>query len=530
MGITNRFFLDSPPQTVKKPFGAPIDVEAVECRGTRLAITVGKRIPMVILLSNTVTGHLAATLAKQILRRSVWNASKPASRSLDVPKGFLAVYIGEREKKRFVVPVSYLNEPSFQDLLTKAEEEFGFNHPMGGLTIPCREDKFIDNNTDHTMAILLKGIMTAKQILRRSNLLANQATEVPKGFFAVYVGESQKKRFTLDLGPGLLHGLESEENWLLMGLLVPDSAGVWRAGGGARQLALGHKVGASGREREAVDVMGLLGRGLRVLGGLSPLEVAIQLFFTEWYLTSGIIVVQSMVDGHNTRYSQLVESLASTEDTPSGSRSHMQNPLFEEQGGIQTRAIHLDFSKFNGEEPNGWIYRANQFFTYHQTNPHHRVLLASFHIEGKALTWFHDLEASGSIISWDGFTQSLLTRFGPSILDDPMETLTRLRQTTTVEAYKSQFEILSNQLKGLAKPYKLKCFLSGLREDIRFMVRMLNPSNLTVAFGMAKMQEENVAAFGRSSRLGFTSPRPIPNSPTSDMKALVPIQRLSQYK
>ncbi|KAG6779589.1 hypothetical protein POTOM_015982 [Populus tomentosa] len=146
-----------------------------------------------------MTGHLAATLAKQILRRSVWNASKPASRSLDVPKGFLAVYIGEREKKRFVVPVSYLNEPSFQDLLTKAEEEFGFNHPMGGLTIPCREDKFIDNNTDHTMAILLKGIMTAKQILRRSNLLANQATEVPKGFFAVYVGESQKKRFTVPI-------------------------------------------------------------------------------------------------------------------------------------------------------------------------------------------------------------------------------------------------------------------------------------------------------------------------------------------
>jgi hypothetical protein len=31
------------------------------------------------------------------------------------------------------------------------------------------------------------------------------------------------------------------------------------------------------------------------------------------------------------------------------------------------------------------------------------------------------------------------------------------------------------------------------------MVRMLNPSNLTVAFGMAKMQEENVAAFRRSS-------------------------------
>jgi hypothetical protein len=62
---------------------------------------------------------------------------------------------------------------------------------------------------------------------------------------------------------------------------------------------------------------------------------------------------------------------------------------------------------------------------------------------------------------------------------------------------------------------------------LNFMVRMLNPSNLTVAFGMEKMQEENVAAFRQSSRLGSTFPCPFPNSPTSDMKALVPIQRLS---
>ncbi|KAJ0082471.1 hypothetical protein Patl1_10882 [Pistacia atlantica] len=53
-----------------------------------------------------------------------------------------------------------------------------------------------------------------------------------------------------------------------------------------------------------------------------------------------------------------------------------------------------------------------------------------------------------------------------------MEALTWLRQTTTVEAYKSQFE---------------------------FMVRMLKPSTLTMAFSLAKMQEENVAAFQRGS-------------------------------
>ncbi|OWM80345.1 hypothetical protein CDL15_Pgr019625 [Punica granatum] len=60
------------------------------------------------------------------------------------PKGQLAVYVGEQEKRRYMVPVSYLNQPLFQDLLSRAEEEFGYDHPMGGLTIPCSEDTFVD--------------------------------------------------------------------------------------------------------------------------------------------------------------------------------------------------------------------------------------------------------------------------------------------------------------------------------------------------------------------------------------------------
>ncbi|EYU40730.1 hypothetical protein MIMGU_mgv1a023017mg, partial [Erythranthe guttata] len=77
---------------------------------------------------------------RQIFRRSLSNERKSA----EVPKGHLAVYVGESEKKRFIIPLSYLNHPMFQDLLCRAEEEFGFHHPMGGLTIPCSEDLFVD--------------------------------------------------------------------------------------------------------------------------------------------------------------------------------------------------------------------------------------------------------------------------------------------------------------------------------------------------------------------------------------------------
>ncbi|KAH6756128.1 SAUR-like auxin-responsive protein family [Perilla frutescens var. hirtella] len=77
---------------------------------------------------------------RQMLGRSL----SSERRSADVPKGHFAVYVGEGEMKRFIIPLSFLNRPSFQDLLSQAEEEFGFNHPMGGLTIPCSEDAFID--------------------------------------------------------------------------------------------------------------------------------------------------------------------------------------------------------------------------------------------------------------------------------------------------------------------------------------------------------------------------------------------------
>ncbi|XP_028783880.1 auxin-induced protein X10A-like [Neltuma alba] len=76
------------------------------------------------------------------IKRTSFAAKPTSSKSGEVPKGYLAVYVGEK-MERFVIPISYLNQPSFQELLTEAEEEFGFDHPMGALTIPCTEDVFL---------------------------------------------------------------------------------------------------------------------------------------------------------------------------------------------------------------------------------------------------------------------------------------------------------------------------------------------------------------------------------------------------
>ncbi|KAL1324260.1 hypothetical protein HN51_034415 [Arachis hypogaea] len=77
------------------------------------------------------------------IRKVSSSAVQAASKGFDqVPKGYLAVYIGDN-MRRFMIPISYLNQPSFQDLLNQAEEEFGYDHQTGRLTIPCNEDEFL---------------------------------------------------------------------------------------------------------------------------------------------------------------------------------------------------------------------------------------------------------------------------------------------------------------------------------------------------------------------------------------------------
>ncbi|CAI9771533.1 unnamed protein product [Fraxinus pennsylvanica] len=62
---------------------------------------------------------------------------------VSVPKGDLAVYVGDKEDGtcRVLVPVTYINHPLFGELLREAEKVYGFNHP-GGIQIPCQKSEF----------------------------------------------------------------------------------------------------------------------------------------------------------------------------------------------------------------------------------------------------------------------------------------------------------------------------------------------------------------------------------------------------
>ncbi|CAL9071177.1 Auxin responsive protein [Musa troglodytarum] len=71
----------------------------------------------------------------KFLKRTLSVSDTSAAHSGDIPKGCLAVCVGE-EMQRFVIPTEYLSHGAFAILLREAEEEFGFQQE-GVLRIPC---------------------------------------------------------------------------------------------------------------------------------------------------------------------------------------------------------------------------------------------------------------------------------------------------------------------------------------------------------------------------------------------------------
>merc|ERR1712137_442270 len=90
-------------------------------------------------------GGISPSVSRRLRFPNVYSDSDDEScqspeHPFDVPKGYLAVYVGP-ELRRFIIPTSYLSDPLFKVLLEKVEEEFGFDH-SGGLTIPCEIETF----------------------------------------------------------------------------------------------------------------------------------------------------------------------------------------------------------------------------------------------------------------------------------------------------------------------------------------------------------------------------------------------------
>ena len=136
------------------------------------------------------------------------------------------------------------------------------------------------------------------------------------------------------------------------------------------------------------------------------------------------------------------------------------------------------------------MHKAEQYFDFKDIAPTQQVQSASFHLDGISLQWNKWLNKFRGPLIWSEFVKAVLLRFVPTEYEDPSESLTRHRQTTTVKTYQEAFKRLSHKVDGLPKSFLIGCFVAGLRDNVRIDVKIKQPHTLANAIKVARLIEE----------------------------------------
>lgn len=141
-------------------------------------------------------------------------------------------------------------------------------------------------------------------------------------------------------------------------------------------------------------------------------------------------------------------------DSHNWSRNHMQRHYTK-----------MDFPKFEGGDPRGWILKAEKYFRYCQTLDEMKIEIAAMYLEGDALDLFAWINNERTIVYWEELVKVLQENYGPPELQNPDEHLCNIKQVGTVHEYRQEFAKRAARVKLWPEHCLLGVFLNGLKEE-----------------------------------------------------------------
>ncbi|KAK0605877.1 hypothetical protein LWI29_031727 [Acer saccharum] len=117
-------------------------------------------------------------------------------------------------------------------------------------------------------------------------------------------------------------------------------------------------------------------------------------------------------------------------------------------------------------------------------------------------------------------------QFDKSTFEDPAETLSHLKQIGYILSYQDEFERLSQLVDDLPEHYLISSFIAGLKDEIRYEVKIRKPRTLSLAFEIARLIEDKIKASKPLPHLRTTNPlyaqTTVPTTSTSPPSLLGP--------
>jgi hypothetical protein len=92
----------------------------------------------------------------------------------------------------------------------------------------------------------------------------------------------------------------------------------------------------------------------------------------------------------------------------------------------------MDLHHFDGKNLSVWMFQLQQNFLYYNTpNDLHKYMMASYHMEGEALTWLETMERSGVFTmdaDWEKFVRLIHLRFGQESVPEKEKHLENVKE------------------------------------------------------------------------------------------------------
>ena len=131
----------------------------------------------------------------------------------------------------------------------------------------------------------------------------------------------------------------------------------------------------------------------------------------------------------------------------------------------------VDLPNFDGNDPTGWLVRAEKFFEIHEIKPELRVEMAFVSMEGPAIHWFQCLKLRWPELTWEKLREELLNRYCGRRSGNVYEQLASLKQTGSIVDYVEEYERAAAQLGAMPEEQRLGYFMNGLQGEIKQQVR-----------------------------------------------------------
>ncbi|KAJ4753430.1 polyprotein [Rhynchospora pubera] len=177
----------------------------------------------------------------------------------------------------------------------------------------------------------------------------------------------------------------------------------------------------------------------------------------------------------------------------------------------------INFPYFDGEDPINWLMDCNHYFEMYQVDDSYKTRLAVMHFSQEIKEWYKGVNKWDYPLPWTVLVEKVFTRFKGGRRQHPIEEFKRCHQVSKVEDYVKQFERIKSRVLQVTGAFSedefLVGFISGLREDIKGMVKLLKPPSLIDAYEYALQYEETQDSQSRRLRMGMkqniTSPNPV---------------------